>query len=1019
VADRFWVGGSGNWSSTGHWSTTTGGASGASVPTNADNAIFDANSGSPGAYTVTVDVAASCLDLRFSAAPSGGGTVTWAGALAMSVAGNLTLLAGMTKTYSATVTLSATSAGKTVTTNAVSMNGALDFNGVGGVWTLQDNFIDGAAPTSGSRFEVIAGTVNTNGFTVTVGTFNLSGGTLNAGASILNAQFIAAGATWNMLGTAFNCGTSTVNVTGGRSDFVGGGQTYNIVNFSTNGVTSPVSFTGNNAFATLSITGTASATCAIQFSGNNTVTGTFKYLGNSAVNRLFLLSNTLGTARTITAAAVDGASDFVDFRDIIAAGAAVPFAGANTRVGNCLGNTNITFTPAVNRFWRGGTGNWSDTAHWATISGGVGGASVPIPQDTAFFDANSFSGGSITASFDRVRLGSIDASTVTLNPIFNRTAGSIEFYGTTYSWAVGTTINSINPQFLSRSATNLTFNGGNHAGLTFSGPGGSYTLQSAVSMPDSGGINVGNGATLNLNGKTVTIGAGAGLASFTISAGATLNMAASLVIINADSSNNWNADAACTINAGTSTIKFTSPRGITAAFSGAGKTYNILWFSRGGVCNSSISGANTIASLLVDQDNIVEVLTANNVITALTLGKGAAFRYSANVTVNGITSQGGAALVGEGKYASFHATAGSNMTTPDSAALTITGDIDIQADLTLISWTPQGVGVGGMVVTKASSGVQIDYNFYVGSDGKLSVGYPPMVATAASSVATGFASGSRHWVRFQRISATGICRFYTSNDGIIWTQLGADVAGTAGAATHGAGALSIGEQAFNGTAQLVGRVHRVKVYNGLDGAGGVLKLDFNPTLDYITGATCTSSVTGEVLTLGAAGVIGAHNLISIFSPTTSTLTKSGGGTIVVPYVNVRKSTAAPASTFFTDANNLNEAGNTNWTFGTAASRVGSSAGVATVSGVANKIVGRTASAAGAATVSGIGNKIVGRGGAAVGLSAVIGDSRMVKARVGTADGFSTCIGEHRLPATMTTPVERFIKPEPQDRSYRV
>lgn len=47
MADKFWVGGSGNWDdvSTANWSDTSGGAGGAVIPGGADNAIFDANSG--------------------------------------------------------------------------------------------------------------------------------------------------------------------------------------------------------------------------------------------------------------------------------------------------------------------------------------------------------------------------------------------------------------------------------------------------------------------------------------------------------------------------------------------------------------------------------------------------------------------------------------------------------------------------------------------------------------------------------------------------------------------------------------------------------------------------------------------------------------------------------------------------------------------------------------------------------------------------------------------------------------
>lgn len=67
MADRYWVGGAGNWSSTTKWSTTSGGASGASVPTSADNAIFNASSGVAGAHFVaTVDVASTCANLTFT-----------------------------------------------------------------------------------------------------------------------------------------------------------------------------------------------------------------------------------------------------------------------------------------------------------------------------------------------------------------------------------------------------------------------------------------------------------------------------------------------------------------------------------------------------------------------------------------------------------------------------------------------------------------------------------------------------------------------------------------------------------------------------------------------------------------------------------------------------------------------------------------------------------------------------------------------------------------------------------------
>ena len=75
MADRYWVGGAGSWNSTTKWSTTSGGASGASVPTSADNAIFNASSGSGAVhYTVTVTDGATCASLTFTPVAADGVT---------------------------------------------------------------------------------------------------------------------------------------------------------------------------------------------------------------------------------------------------------------------------------------------------------------------------------------------------------------------------------------------------------------------------------------------------------------------------------------------------------------------------------------------------------------------------------------------------------------------------------------------------------------------------------------------------------------------------------------------------------------------------------------------------------------------------------------------------------------------------------------------------------------------------------------------------------------------------------
>lgn len=64
MANRFWVLGTGTWdaSDTTHWSTTSGGSGGASVPGTGDAAVFDANSGG-GTVTVNTDFTIQSLTM--------------------------------------------------------------------------------------------------------------------------------------------------------------------------------------------------------------------------------------------------------------------------------------------------------------------------------------------------------------------------------------------------------------------------------------------------------------------------------------------------------------------------------------------------------------------------------------------------------------------------------------------------------------------------------------------------------------------------------------------------------------------------------------------------------------------------------------------------------------------------------------------------------------------------------------------------------------------------------------------
>lgn len=162
MADRYWRGGTGTWntSSTTNWSDTSGGTGGFSVPTAADNVIFD----QAATYTVTMTGALTCLSITVSA-----GTVTFATGTTptLAISGGMSLVAATVWSSTGTITFNSTTA-QTITTNGVNINGAITFNGVAGNWSLGSALTTGATLTT----TLTNGTITLNGFTLTTGIFS-------------------------------------------------------------------------------------------------------------------------------------------------------------------------------------------------------------------------------------------------------------------------------------------------------------------------------------------------------------------------------------------------------------------------------------------------------------------------------------------------------------------------------------------------------------------------------------------------------------------------------------------------------------------------------------------------------------------------------------------------------------------------------------------------------------------------------------------------------------------------------
>lgn len=588
MADRYWVGGTGSWdaSDTTHWSASSGGASGASVPTSSDNVFF--NSASNGAsYTCTITASANCNDL--SLAHPSVGSFTFAGSSDLSIYGSLTS-ANISRSYTGTITFRATSTGKTITSNGELYSSPFVFDGVGGGWTLQDNLSIGSTRT----LTLTNGSLDINGKTLTASALSSSNSnvrTLTLGAATLN---LGSSATPWTLATStnltFSGASATINLTGSGPDFRGGGQTYGTVTFT--GASQKRIFEANT-FGTLTITGTATKTNSVELWANQTVSGTFTASGNSSINRLWVLSGTTGTARTITAATVTTSNS--DWEDITGAGAASWDLSAITGLsGDCGGNSGITFTSPVTNYWVGGTGNWDAVAEWASSSGGAASSGrVPLPQDTARFDANSFSAGSLTVTNNVERIGSMDWTGATNTPTYSSTAQT-NIYGSV-TFIAGMTLSIGNTySFKGRGSHTITMAGGSFLGdIDFDCSGGTYTISDDFGLAQQLDFSSG---TFTANNFNVTAGQIYGGTT------AILNMGSGTWECTGYSSlgSVFDVFGATTINSGTSTVKFTSSGSGDCFFEGGGNTYHNFWVTGARTGHIEIWDENTFNDITVD-----------------------------------------------------------------------------------------------------------------------------------------------------------------------------------------------------------------------------------------------------------------------------------------------------------------------------------------------------------------------------------------------------------------------------------
>ncbi len=322
MASRYWIGDSGNWTDTAHWSASSGGVGGAAEPTSSDDVYFDANSFTLINQTVSIGSGtANCKNMNWTGIKNG---IVFSGTSSgiLNIYGSLTLSNNMSSFICGYIYLLSTGS-ETITTNGatigdLSSNLEFRFNNTG-TWTLQDEL-----NTYYSFIYLTKGTFDANSKNIYSGLFASLGSnvrTLTLGSSKLTCNSFLMGGT----NLTLNSDTSTITTL----SFTGAGKTYyNLLVDRT-----PVFIMDSNTFNAITIN--PGKTLKL-LNGTTQTVSDFSANGNTDQG-ITIQSTLAGSQATISKGSGTVSAKWCTIQDISATGGATFNAYYCTDAGNNLG----------------------------------------------------------------------------------------------------------------------------------------------------------------------------------------------------------------------------------------------------------------------------------------------------------------------------------------------------------------------------------------------------------------------------------------------------------------------------------------------------------------------------------------------------------------------------------------------------------------------------------------------------------------------------------------------------------
>mgnify|MGYP000237531048 CR=1 FL=1 len=235
--------------------------------------------------------------------------------------------------------------------------------------------------------------------------------------------------------------------------------------------------------------------------------------------------------------------------------------------------------------------------------------------------------------------------------------------------------------------------------------------------------------------------------------------------------------------------------------------------------------------------------------TGATAGQAAAKLYS--LTVAGDAVQATAAsqpllLAHNGdNYWWGSGVSGNYCSTPNAAANTLIDNFGIEAFVESYSFSGSKIISGKYTGDPTTSQFVFRFN---GSNLQLIIDKLLVEVAYTSTATVPFSINQSFYVRFSRNATTGDIKFFTSADGITYTQLGTTVSGLTGSLNSPNTILEIGSIVTGTLQNFTGKIKNVKLFK--DDSFTTITQNFNPaTYNAATSQTQWTSTTGEIWTI--------------------------------------------------------------------------------------------------------------------------------------------------------------------------